>query len=143
MPSINIHDHYGGNKQNRLIIREIVNAAYKHLKLKTKVVLSVILVSDDEIRELNRTYRMVDSATDVLSFPTDGPDNEIGDIFISLDKVQSQALEYNHSEERELAFLTLHGFLHCLGYDHGNIEDEERMFSLQKEIIESTRFKKE
>ncbi|NLZ61279.1 MAG: rRNA maturation RNase YbeY [Acholeplasmataceae bacterium] len=143
MPSINIHDHYGGNIQNRLIIREIVNAAYKHLKLKTKIVLSVILVSDDEIRELNRTYRMVDSATDVLSFPTDGPDNEIGDIFISLDKVRMQALEYNHSEERELAFLTLHGFLHCLGYDHGNIEDEERMFSLQKEIIESTRFKKE
>ena len=143
MPGINIFDHYGGKKTNRSVIREIIKSAYTNLGLKAKIIISVILVSDEEIKGLNRTYRNIDLATDVLSFPAEGPDNEIGDIFISLDKVKSQAKEYGHSEERELAFLALHGFLHCLGYDHETLEVEQEMFALQKEIIESTRFKKE
>ena len=143
MPGINIFDHYVGKRQYRSVIKSIIKSAYKHLSLKEKMTVSVILVGDDEIRELNRAYRKIDLPTDVLSFPDDGPGVEVGDIFVSLDKVRSQAKEYGHSEERELAFLTLHGFLHCLGYDHENNEDELEMFSLQKDIIESTKFKKE
>ena len=59
----------------------------------------------------------------------------LGEIYISLDKVKSQAKEYGHSERRELGFLTVHGLLHLLGYDHMNSEDEKEMFKLQEDIL--------
>ncbi len=59
----------------------------------------------------------------------------LGDIYISIDKAKSQAEEYGHSLKRELSFLTVHGFLHLLGYDHMEKEDEIKMFSLQNEIL--------
>ena len=104
--------------------------------------ISVLVTDDDTIWKMNREYRNVDRATDVLSFPScDGdaiaaaPDGFLGDIAISIHKAKAQAEEYGHSFERELSFLTVHGCLHLLGYDH--IEDGERqeMFALQDKIL--------
>ena len=66
----------------------------------------------------------------------------LGDIYISIDKAKSQAIEYGHSFKREICFLAVHGFLHLLGYDHMNKEDEEEMFSLQELILNGTNIKK-
>lgn len=103
---------------------------------------SVILTDDEEVHYLNKTYRNIDRTTDVLSFALNdngafpGPINVLGDIFISIPKMKKQAIEYCHSEKRELSFLALHGLLHLLGYDHTKgPKEEEEMFGLQKEIL--------
>ena len=103
---------------------------------------SVILTDDEEVQYLNKTYRNIDRTTDVLSFALNdngafpGPVNVLGDIFISIPKMKEQAIEYSHSEKRELSFLALHGLLHLLGYDHTKgPKEEEEMFGLQKEIL--------
>ena len=103
---------------------------------------SVILTDDEEVHYLSKTYRNIDRTTDVLSFALNdngafpGPINVLGDIFISIPKMKEQAIEYSHSEKRELSFLALHGLLHLLGYDHTKgPKEEEEMFGLQKEIL--------
>ncbi len=103
--------------------------------------LSVVLTTDEEVHELNRTYRGIDRATDVLSFPQhEGEDSDLsdpllGDVVISIDAVERQALEYGHSREREVAFLTVHGILHLLGWDHEVPEDEARMMAKTEAIL--------
>lgn len=108
--------------------------------------ISVTFVNDEEIQELNRTYRDKNQPTDVLSFPMYEADQVeietfedepllLGDIIISVPKAKEQAEEYNHSFERELGFLLVHGFLHLLGYDHGDEGAEKEMFSRQEEIL--------
>lgn len=108
----------------------------------TELEFSVIIVDNKKIHEINKQYRGIDRPTDVISFALE--DNEeitfdhyrpLGDIYISIDKVKEQAKTYGHSEKRELAFLTIHGFLHLLGYDHMNKEDEKIMFAKQEEIL--------
>ena len=101
-----------------------------------------ILTDDEEVHYLNKTYRNIDRTTDVLSFALNdggtfpGPVNILGDIYISIPKMKEQAIEYGHSEKRELSFLGVHGLLHLLGYDHTLGEKEEKeMFDLQKEIL--------
>ncbi|HLR03852.1 MAG TPA: rRNA maturation RNase YbeY [Virgibacillus sp.] len=108
---------------------------------------SVNFVSDREIQELNRNYRQQDRPTDVISFalqervegetPIVGEDIPLvlGDIVISIDKAWEQSKDYDHSFERELSFLTIHGFLHLLGYDHIQEEDEKIMFQKQDAIL--------
>jgi len=107
---------------------------------------SVQIVDDQTIQQLNRTYRQIDRPTDVLSFPLWEPDEEImelpdepiplGDIVISMPKARQQATEYGHSLERELGFLGVHGFLHLLGYDHQTSEEEKSMFAKQEAILQ-------
>ena len=104
---------------------------------------NIIIVDNEKIHEINREYRNVDRETDVISFALeDNMDVKyedfrlLGDIYISIDKVKSQALEYGHSEERELCFLATHGILHLLGYDHMEPEDEKEMFSLQESLLD-------
>ena len=108
---------------------------------------SVTLVDNEGIRELNREHRDIDRETDVLSFPLgddDGyevdPDNDaimLGDIVISLEKVAQQAEEYGHSYRREVAFLITHSLFHLLGYDHVNSEEEEKeMFGKQDMVLD-------
>jgi probable rRNA maturation factor len=108
----------------------------------TELEFSVIIVDNKRIHEINKEYRGIDRPTDVISFALE--DNEeiefdhyrvLGDIYISIDKVKEQAKAYGHSEKRELAFLTIHGFLHLLGYDHMEPEDEKVMFGKQEEIL--------
>ena len=104
--------------------------------------LSVQVVDDEAIRVLNRDFRALDRPTDVLSFPMEEgrrlppSDGFLGDIVISLDKALAQAMEYGHSPVRELSFLTVHGVLHLLGYDHMESEDAAKMYSRQEEILE-------
>jgi len=110
--------------------------------------LSVTFVTNERIQEINREYRDKDRPTDVISFameelgegeiPLVGGDmpRVLGDIIISLAKASEQADEYGHSFIRELGFLAVHGFLHLLGYDHETEEDEKKMFSRQKDILD-------
>jgi probable rRNA maturation factor len=106
---------------------------------------SVRVTDDAEILELNRDYRGVDAPTDVLSFadeeddmafvrPPDMP-RPLGDLVISYERVVAQAGEYGHSVARELAFLTVHGMLHLLGYDHELGPDEASLMHAREEAI--------
>ena len=130
------------------IIKQLYLCALKHLEVQSEISVNVALVSDKKIRELNKEYRNVDRVTDVLSFPMldniDEISNEldfmfgecnIGDIYINLNRAKEQAEEYGHSLKREFCFLALHGFLHLLGLDHIEEDDEKEMFALQNKIM--------
>lgn len=130
-----------------LLQRLLVFTAKKE-EIANEAEVSVTFVSNQEIKEINRNYRQQDRPTDVISFAmqekvTDeveiiGEDLPLvlGDIVISVDKAKEQAEEYGHSLERELSFLSVHGFLHLLGYDHMNKEDETEMFRKQDDILD-------
>lgn len=114
------------------------------LNKKEDYELSVSFVDDKYIREINRDYRNLDESTDVISFAIMDDDLiihnlednfDLGDIFISIDTAKVQAKSLNQSLEMELEFLFTHGVLHLFGYDHIEKEDEDIMFSLQREII--------
>ncbi|HKL47272.1 MAG TPA: rRNA maturation RNase YbeY [Candidatus Izemoplasmatales bacterium] len=142
MITTNIINQYDTSDRYHSTIEKIIVYAYKYLELKSKKVINVILLDDEEIQSLNAKYRQINKATDVLSFENTDSQDELGDIFISIDKVKAQAMRYHHSFERELAFLSLHGFLHCMGYDHITKEDEFIMFKLQDDVIENTEFRR-
>ena len=129
-------------------MKDFIKYCVKKLKLKN-VIFNVIIINNKKIHEINKKYRKIDKPTDVISFALeDSKENftskirMLGDIYISYEKVKSQALEYNHSLVRELCFLAIHGLLHLLGYDHMKKEDEIRMFELQKELLDSYGIKK-
>ncbi len=122
-------------------INEFLNFVVKKENLEN-CLFNVIIVDNDYIHKLNKEYRGIDRPTDVISFALeDEVDNVkldfrvLGDIYISLDKTYEQAKSYNHSFLRELAFLTIHGLLHLLGYDHMVKEEEEIMFKKQDELL--------
>ena len=111
---------------------------------------NVIIVDNERIHEINREYRHKDMPTDVISFALEDDESfpgidmrVLGDIYISLDKVYEQSEAYGHSFFRELAFLTVHGLLHLLGYDHMEEDDEKRMFSRQELILNEAGITKE
>ncbi|MFZ5753685.1 MAG: rRNA maturation RNase YbeY [Bacillota bacterium] len=129
-------------------IRDVILKAGEYLELEDNVEVSVALVDDENIRALNRDYRAMDCPTDVLSFALDeeniteertfveaGDTHLLGDIIISLEMTLAQAQEYGHSFTRELAFLTVHGMLHLLGYDHTDEDEEAEMRSLEEAIL--------
>ncbi len=125
----------------RAVLTTLTQQAYAQA-----VEVSVYITTAAEVQQLNRDYRAKDAPTDVLSFADDGADSPfvlppdmprtLGDIAISWPHVVAQAAEYGHSQARELAFLTVHGVLHLLGYDHerGGAEDAE-MRSIQEVIM--------
>ena len=122
-------------------INELLNFVIKKENLEN-CLFNIIIVDNDYIHKLNKEYRGIDRPTDVISFALeDEIDNVkldfrvLGDIYISLDKTYEQAKLYNHSFLRELSFLTIHGLLHLLGYDHIQKEDEEVMFKKQDELL--------
>ena len=113
---------------------------------------NVIIVDNNYIHELNRTYRHIDRETDVITFALEdedtivmapGVERILGDIYISYDKAVEQSLEYQHSLLRELAFLAVHGFYHLLGYDHQTEEEEKIMFTKQEEVLEEYGIRRE
>ena len=124
-------------------VEKVLNKAIEKEKLDN-VSFNLIIVDNDYIHELNKTYRNIDRETDVITFALEddetvinGSDERLlGDIYISLDKAKNQAEEYGHSLLRELSFLAVHGFYHLLGYDHQTKEEEEVMFGKQKEVLE-------
>ncbi len=106
---------------------------------------SVLLTDDQEIRHLNRHYRDIDAPTDVLAFsqieeqgnffvPEESLEYLLGDIVISLETAQRQAIHFNHSLEEEMTILLIHGLLHLLGFDHMNVEEAKKMQSLEKKL---------
>ena len=112
-------------------------------KIKNKKTLSLIIVSNSFIKELNTKYRKIEKETDVLSFNADNIfKNDLGDIFISYEKAVMQAAEFNHSLEREIAFLAVHGYLHLLGYDHLNEKDSKKMFNKTEKILRLVKLSK-
>lgn len=139
------------------IIRDIVEASLDYEECPYEAEVNVVLTDNEGIREINRDYRQIDAPTDVLSFPMVDYETEadfghvedavedyfnpetgelmLGDIIISVDKVEEQAGKYGHSETRELAFLVAHSMLHLCGYDHMEEEERERMEQRQREIL--------
>ena len=129
-------------------LHDVIDATLEHEKVKNPI-FSIIFVDDDEIHKINKNYRNVDRVTDVISFAFEDSNDLVyndfrmlGDIYICIPQMKRQAKEYGHSEKRELSFLTVHGLLHLLGYDHMNEEDEKIMFGLQELILNDQNIKR-
>ena len=127
--------------QNYDYLNEVINHTLEVMDAKESI-FTIIFVTPEEIHELNKQYRGVDRVTDVISFALEDAHDVsltdvrvLGDIYICIDRMKEQALEYGHSETRELSFLTVHGLLHLLGYDHQTKEEEEIIFGLQRKIL--------
>jgi probable rRNA maturation factor len=129
-------------------LQQLIYFAAKREGIEEEAEMSVTFVDNARIQEINYEYRDKNQPTDVISFAMEemgegeheivGEDMPriLGDIIISIPKTKEQAEEYGHSFMRELGFLTVHGFLHLLGYDHMTEEDEAVMFTKQKEILD-------
>ena len=130
-------------------LNNYIKYVVKKLKL-AKCEFNIIIVDNKKIHEINKEYRNIDRETDVISFALeDNMDVKytdfrlLGDIYISIDKVISQANEYGHSNLREICFLATHGILHLLGYDHMEPADEEEMFKLQNSLLDGYNIKRD
>lgn len=137
---INLYNNY--SKKIEFDFEKIIEDIEKGFESDKEA--SLILVDLDEITRINKEYRDKDYPTDVISFEEDDEEDEmyLGDIFLSVDKCLMQAKEYGHSNEREFAFLVIHGLLHLHGYDHLNEEDEKIMFKKQDEILERLNYRR-
>jgi len=144
---------FRGTKEEKEIVAKMFEAVFSYLNVDSKTTdVDLSFVGQASIRSLNKEYRNVDRITDVLSFPNvevslpydikDFPYDledgrlQLGELMICRKRMKEQAKEYGHSELRELCFLTVHGLLHLLGYDHIEKKDEEIMFPLQNAILE-------
>ncbi|WP_251546814.1 rRNA maturation RNase YbeY [Limosilactobacillus caecicola] len=150
---LELYDHTDGvlTDHQRQLATDLIQFAAEELSLKDSDEVSLTFVRNPEIKKINAQYRGVDRATDVISFAINDDDEDIvmdpemaamipkdlGDLFISIDKVKEQALFLGHSADRELGFLVVHGFLHLNGYDHEQPADEKEMFSLQEKILDA------
>lgn len=138
------------NNKYEPIIKKVLEACFEEEKLKdSKLYITVTLTNPENIKKINKEYRNIDRATDVLSFPMFEKDeldkkikendflNEdiLGDLVISIEKVEEQAKEYGHSFERELSYMVVHGFYHLMGYDHIEQKDKEIMRPKEEKIL--------
>lgn len=132
---------YKVSKEIKSLCQKVCDAVLEEEKIKKSSEVSLSFVSDKQIHEINKCFRNIDRATDVLSFPLgeinpENGKNNLGDIIISLEHAYNQCIEYGHSFDREIAFLTVHSMLHLLGYDHvNNTEEEKIMFDKQDLIL--------
>lgn len=132
-----------------LIVRNVIAETLTREGFDRFAEVSVSVVDDAEMRAINKKFRGVDAGTDVLSFPLYGAEElpgaddgrglplALGDIIIEIGRVFGQAKAYGHAPERELGFLTAHGALHLLGFDHRTPEEEKRMMEKQERILEN------
>ena len=131
-------------KEYKKLIRNVLKSE------KTDKYFNIIFVDKDKIQQINNDYRGINRVTDVITFALmENQDeifmeaiDELGDVFICVDRAIEQASEYNHSIEREIGFLAVHGYLHLIGYDHMNEEDEKVMFAKQDEILNKAKLKR-
>jgi len=135
------------NTEYEKIINTVLEECFETENLKKlNVYMSVILTEPEEIRRLNKEFRNIDKETDVLSFPMfekseienledliGNVPEVLGDIVISISRVEEQAKEYGHSFERELSYMVVHGFYHIMGEDH--IEESDKVKMREKEEI--------
>ncbi|MDE6060597.1 MAG: rRNA maturation RNase YbeY [Clostridia bacterium] len=147
----------GAKLNEKLLIRKVERACFKEVGQENFFVVDLTVVDGETIRELNNSARGVDKVTDVLSFPCfdklslpvgenkfnacdyDGKRVMLGSIMICRQRAQEQAEEFGHSYARELGFLTCHGLLHLLGFDHIEKDDEEIMTAHQREVMKITK----
>lgn len=146
------------------IAKTVIDRAAEMTGCPYEIMVSLLITDDEQIREMNRQFRQIDRATDVLSFPmlsfeqpgdfsflegedfdADAFDPEtgelvLGDIVISAPHVRRQAEEYGHSIEREYAFLIAHSMLHLMGFDHMTPEEDQEMQRRQEEILTSLQY---
>lgn len=135
-------------KQDVKEYKQLIRSVFKHIK--DKRFFNIIFVDKDKILQINNDYRGINKVTDVITFALMENMEEIfmeaidelGDVFICIDKAIEQAVDYGHSIEREIGFLAVHGYLHLIGYDHMNEEDEKIMFALQEEILAKAKLKR-
>lgn len=122
----------------RSFLEPILKRTLELVNRDENVSVNVVLVNKEAIHTMNRDFRDIDRATDVLSFEDGGTEDglfNMGDIIISVEAIREQSKDYGHSLKREFCFLVAHGYLHLLGFDHQTLEDELEMFGLQKEIL--------
>ena len=139
---LNIEENRNYSKQ----IAKIIKECFKQEKFLDKnLYVNVILTTPEDIRKFNKEYRNIDKETDVLSFPMFEKEElenmklnhieVLGDIVISIEQVKKQAIEYEHSFEREFAYMVVHGFCHIIGYDHIEEEDKKKMRPEEEKIL--------
>lgn len=140
MNKYEIVDEYGCDFDYSYLDK-VIKRTLKMEKVK-KAIFTIIFIDDDFMQTLNKKYRNINRTTDVLSFAFEDNNKicynirQLGQIFISIPKMQEQAKDYGHSEKRELAFLVVHGLLHLLGYDHTlGIQEEKEMFEKQELVL--------
>ena len=141
-----------GRRVDKTLIQRVSRLALERDRWEEPATVDIHIVDDEEMREINASRRGVDEATDVLSFPLFDlepgagirqdffvlpPEEQvhIGEVLISFPRVEAQAEEAGHSPEREIAFLTVHGVLHLLGYDHETVPDRRRMRRREEEVL--------
>lgn len=145
-----IYEDIEENREYEPIIKKVIEKCFEEEKIQnSKLCMTIILTTPQNIRKINKEYRDIDKETDVLSFPMfekDELDKKIenndfeyedvlGDIVISIEKVKEQAEEYGHSFERELSYMLVHGFYHLMGYDHIEEEDKKVMRPKEEKIL--------
>ena len=134
------------NKEYKDIIKKVLDECFREEKLEGKnLYVNVVLTNAQNIKVINKEHRGIDKETDVLSFPMfEREDLEniqlenedvLGDMVISIERVEEQAKEYGHSFERELSYMVVHSFYHLLGYDHMNDEDKKEMRKKEENIL--------
>lgn len=153
-----VYNEIEENPKYEEIIGKVVQKCYKKENLQnSNLILTITLTTPQNIRKLNNTYRNIDRATDVLSFPVfekQELENKIkaqdftfedmlGDIVISVEQVQEQAKEYGHSFERELSYMVVHGFYHLMGYDHIEEEDKELMRKKEESVLKELKISRD
>ena len=137
-------------RSNENIIKIVLDKCFEEEKIQnSKLLVTITLTNANNIRKINKEYRNIDRATDVLSFPMFEKDelkekirnkkfeheDVLGDIIISIPKVEEQAKEYGHGFERELSYMIVHGFYHLMGYDHIKEEDKKKMRPKEEKIL--------
>lgn len=145
-----VYNEIEEKEEYQKIIQKVLEKCFKEEKMiDTKMMVTITLTNDENIKKINKQYRNIDNETDVLSFPMferDELENKIknrlfeyedvlGDIVISIPKVEEQAKEYGHSFERELSYMIVHGFYHLMGYDHIKEEDKKEMRPKEEKIL--------
>ena len=146
---IDINDETNQLEQNQLeLLEKLLDYAREKEEIENDAELSITIVDNETIQEINKQYSDKDQPTDVISFALEEHGEEeieirgdnlprhLGDIIISIEKVNEQANEYGHSFNRELGFLAVHGFLHLLGYDHMTTEEEKEMMERQDHLLD-------
>lgn len=122
-------------------IQLAINKTLEYENFKKPSQVSVSLVNSEEIKTLNNYYRNIDKTTDVLSFPMDDDEFEdeviiLGDVVLCLDKAKEQSIEFGHSLDREICYLTVHSTLHLLGFDHMEEEEKKEMREHEEKVMD-------
>ena len=147
-----------GKEDWERIVEKVLKKCFEEEGLiDSKLIMTITFTTPEEIRKINKKYRKIDKATDVLSFQMFEKaeldekiknkdflyEDVLGDVIISIDKVKEQAEEYGHSFERELSYMLVHGFYHLMGYDHIEEEDKKIMRPKEEKILNELKITRE